>query len=39
LGNPARPVRALSNEERSALLHSAARYVGYAAEYRAAGIS
>jgi carbonic anhydrase/acetyltransferase-like protein (isoleucine patch superfamily) len=39
LGNPARVIRVLSDEERAALLTSAANYVGYAAEYRAAGIS
>ncbi len=39
LGNPARVVRALSADERSGLLRSAAGYVGYAAEYRAAGIN
>ncbi len=39
LGNPARVVRALSDAERAALLESAANYVGYAAEYRAASIS
>jgi carbonic anhydrase/acetyltransferase-like protein (isoleucine patch superfamily) len=39
LGNPARVVRALSDQERAALLESAANYVGYAAEYRAAAIS
>jgi carbonic anhydrase/acetyltransferase-like protein (isoleucine patch superfamily) len=38
LGNPARVVRELRDEERTALLASAANYVGYAAEYRAAGI-
>ena len=38
LGNPARIVRALSEEERAALVESAANYVGYAAEYRSAGI-
>jgi carbonic anhydrase/acetyltransferase-like protein (isoleucine patch superfamily) len=39
LGNPARVVRALTAEERATLLRSAAGYVGYAAEYRAAGIN
>lgn len=39
LGNPARVVRALSADERNGLLRSAAGYVGYAAEYRAAGIN
>jgi gamma-carbonic anhydrase len=39
LGNPARAVRVLTSEERAGLLRSAERYVGYAAEYRAAGIS
>ena len=39
LGNPARVVRALTDEERATVLRSAAGYVGYAAEYRAAGIS
>ncbi len=39
LGNPARVVRELRGEERAALLASAASYVGYAAEYRKAGIS
>lgn len=38
LGNPARVVRELRDEERASLLASAANYVGYAAEYRAAGI-
>jgi carbonic anhydrase/acetyltransferase-like protein (isoleucine patch superfamily) len=38
LGNPARVVRALSDEERVALVESAANYVGYAAEYRSARI-
>jgi carbonic anhydrase/acetyltransferase-like protein (isoleucine patch superfamily) len=38
LGNPARVVRALSDQERAALLESAANYAGYAREYRAAGI-
>src|SRR5262245_5801197 len=38
LGNPARVVRALREDERAALVASAANYVGYAAEYRAAGI-
>lgn len=38
LGSPARAVRALSSAERAALLDSAARYVAYAAEYRAAGL-
>lgn len=38
LGNPARVVRALRDDERAALVASAANYVGYAAEYRAAGI-
>ena len=39
LGNPARAIRPLTPEERASLLRSAERYVGYAAEYRAAGIS
>ncbi len=39
LGNPARVVRELRDDERAALLTSAANYVGYAAEYRRAGIS
>ena len=39
LGNPARVVRELRDDERAALLQSAANYVGYAAEYRRAGIS
>ena len=39
LGNPARVVRELRDDERAALLASAANYVGYAAEYRRAGIS
>ena len=39
LGNPARFVRPLKDEERDSLKESAARYVGYAAEYRAAGIA
>jgi carbonic anhydrase/acetyltransferase-like protein (isoleucine patch superfamily) len=39
LGTPARIVRALRADERAALLASAASYVGYAAEYRTAGIS
>jgi carbonic anhydrase/acetyltransferase-like protein (isoleucine patch superfamily) len=39
LGNPGRVVRALNDEERAHLVQSAAGYVGYAAEYRAAGIS
>lgn len=38
LGNPARVVRALSETERAALVESAANYVGYAREYRAAAI-
>lgn len=38
LGNPARVVRELSEAERATLLASAANYVGYAAEYREAGI-
>ena len=38
LGNPARVVRALSDQERRALIESAANYVGYAREYRTAGI-
>jgi len=38
-GNHARVVRALRDDERAALLQSAANYVGYAAEYRVAGIS
>ena len=39
LGNPARFVRPLRDDEREHLVQSAAGYVGYAAEYRAAGIS
>jgi carbonic anhydrase/acetyltransferase-like protein (isoleucine patch superfamily) len=39
LGNPARVVRELRDGERAALRESAANYVGYAAEYRRAGIS
>ena len=39
LGNPARVIRALTDAERAHLVRSAADYVGYAAEYRAAGIS
>ena len=39
LGNPARVVRELRDDERAALLQSAANYVGYAAEYRQAAIS
>jgi carbonic anhydrase/acetyltransferase-like protein (isoleucine patch superfamily) len=39
LGNPARVVRALRDDERAHLLRSAADYVGYAAEYRAEKIS
>lgn len=39
LGSPARVVRALRDDERAGLLQSAANYVGYAAEYRATGIS
>ena len=39
LGNPARFVRPLRDDEREQLVQSAAGYVGYAAEYRAAGIS
>lgn len=39
LGNPARVVRELRDEERAALLESAANYVGYAAEYRRSRIS
>jgi carbonic anhydrase/acetyltransferase-like protein (isoleucine patch superfamily) len=39
LGNPARVVRELRDDERAGLLTSAANYVGYAAEYRRAGIS
>jgi carbonic anhydrase/acetyltransferase-like protein (isoleucine patch superfamily) len=39
LGAPARVVRELRDDERAALLASAASYVGYAAEYRRAGIS
>jgi carbonic anhydrase/acetyltransferase-like protein (isoleucine patch superfamily) len=38
LGNPARVVRALRDDERAGLVASAANYAGYAAEYRAAGI-
>ena len=38
LGNPARFVRPLRDDEREHLVQSAAGYVGYAAEYRAAGI-
>jgi len=38
LGNPARVVRPLNDEERAHLVRSAADYAGYAAEYRAAGI-
>ncbi|MCC6767040.1 MAG: gamma carbonic anhydrase family protein [Deltaproteobacteria bacterium] len=39
LGNPARVVRELRADERASLRASAAHYVGYAAEYRAAGIA
>jgi carbonic anhydrase/acetyltransferase-like protein (isoleucine patch superfamily) len=39
LGNPARVVRPLDAAERVKLVQSAAGYVGYAAEYRGAGIS
>lgn len=39
LGNPARVVRELGADERASLRASAASYVGYAAEYRAAGVS
>ncbi|MCC6848233.1 MAG: gamma carbonic anhydrase family protein [Deltaproteobacteria bacterium] len=39
VGNPARVVRELRADERASLLASAANYVGYAAEYRAAGIT
>jgi carbonic anhydrase/acetyltransferase-like protein (isoleucine patch superfamily) len=38
LGSPARALRALTGPERDSLRDSAARYVGYAAEYRAAGL-
>ena len=38
LGAPARVARPLDDAERAGLRASAARYVGYAAEYRAAGI-
>ena len=38
LGNPARVVRELRDDERASLLASAASYVGYAAEYREAGV-
>ena len=38
LGSPARTVRALTQAERDSLLDSAARYLTYAAEYRAAGL-
>jgi carbonic anhydrase/acetyltransferase-like protein (isoleucine patch superfamily) len=39
LGNPARVARELRADERAHLLTSAANYVGYAAEYRAADLS
>ena len=39
LGNPARVVRELGDDECAALRASAANYVGYAAEYRRAKIS
>lgn len=38
LGNPARVVRELRDDERASLLTSAANYVGYAIEYRASNI-
>jgi carbonic anhydrase/acetyltransferase-like protein (isoleucine patch superfamily) len=39
VGSPAKVVRALTSEERAELSSSAQRYAGYAAEYRAAGIT
>jgi carbonic anhydrase/acetyltransferase-like protein (isoleucine patch superfamily) len=38
LGNPARVVRELRDDERAKLVESAANYVAYAAEYRASDI-
>jgi carbonic anhydrase/acetyltransferase-like protein (isoleucine patch superfamily) len=37
-GNPARPLRPLTDEERAYIEKLPGRYVAYAAEYRQAGI-